>query len=333
MPLSLLDMPAVRAAVSDLHRILEDPTPTNEVARRAFRWSTGRSTLGEQDPTGKTASALVGAGVEWVMFHFGDHTRDQCPEITDSQLDLKTKAALLELRGELLSPFASHSLATDAGVRVRFLMFLAGVLARIASPAAGGVTPAEAAPTGAGDFIERLLAGPADAELTPRDMALLEAHLKQPISLSAIQREKAGTGTCFREIAPPPPNETQQGEGGTPGNNRAKGIPLAEAEILVRDWLLKHAKDNPTGITRDAVAAGTDVSAGQVSKTAAWKAFRERRDAEAKPGAREVPLTDAMQAVVPGDCETPDELAALIEEQRADEAEENRRHKRRHKPS
>jgi len=43
-------------------------------------------------------------------------------------------------------------------------------------------------------FIERLLAGPNDVELTPRELAMLEAHLKQPVSLAQMQREaKAGT--------------------------------------------------------------------------------------------------------------------------------------------
>ena len=40
-----------------------------------------------------------------------------------------------------------------------------------------------------GNLIERLLAGPDDAELTPREMALLEAHLKQPISYRDSARE------------------------------------------------------------------------------------------------------------------------------------------------
>jgi hypothetical protein len=114
---------------------------------------------------------------------------------------------------------------------------------------------------------------------------------------------------------------------------RSKGIPLAEAEILVRDWLSANAKGNPAAITRDAVVAGTGVSGGQVSNTAAWKAFQERRHAERKPSAREVPLTDAMKTVIPSDCERPDELAALIEEQEQEKAEQERRHKRRHEPS
>lgn len=112
---------------------------------------------------------------------------------------------------------------------------------------------------------------------------------------------------------------------------RRRGIPLDEASMLVRQWLAAKAKDNPATITRDAVAAGTGVSAGQVSNTPAWKAFRERRDSEKKQSAREVSLTDKMQAVIPVDGERPDELAALIEEQGKDEAEQERMH--RHGPS
>ncbi|RIK79384.1 MAG: hypothetical protein DCC68_13350 [Planctomycetota bacterium] len=43
---------------------------------------------------------------------------------------------------------------------------------------------------GEGDLIEGLLAGPNDAELSDRELALLEAYLGQPISASAIQRER-----------------------------------------------------------------------------------------------------------------------------------------------
>jgi hypothetical protein len=43
-------------------------------------------------------------------------------------------------------------------------------------------------------LIERLLAGPNHAELTPTELALLEAHLQQPISMAAIQGEKKATG-------------------------------------------------------------------------------------------------------------------------------------------
>lgn len=51
-----------------------------------------------------------------------------------------------------------------------------------------------AAKPDSGGLIERLIAGPDDAKLTPTELALLEAHLKQPISLATIQQEKQATG-------------------------------------------------------------------------------------------------------------------------------------------
>ena len=43
-------------------------------------------------------------------------------------------------------------------------------------------------------LIERLSAGPDDVELSPREMALLEAHLRQPVSFATIPQEKKATG-------------------------------------------------------------------------------------------------------------------------------------------
>lgn len=154
----------------------------------------------------------------------------------------------------------------------------------------------------------------------------------QAFAVAFAEQFKAHVSLPSPTPADAPPAGERESEGGKPAD-RLKGIPLAEAEVRVRDWLAANAKDNPAAITRDAVAAGTAVSAGTVSKTAAWKAFRERRDAEVKPVARDVSLTDAMQAVVPADCAAPAELAALIEEQSAEMADESRRHKRRHGPS
>ncbi len=48
---------------------------------------------------------------------------------------------------------------------------------------------------GENDFIGRLLAGPDDAELSPRELALLEAYLKQPVSLAQMQLEATAEGT------------------------------------------------------------------------------------------------------------------------------------------
>jgi hypothetical protein len=50
-------------------------------------------------------------------------------------------------------------------------------------------------------LIERLLAGPDDVELSPRDMALLEAHLWQPVSFATGKPGKTVTGHSATEAA------------------------------------------------------------------------------------------------------------------------------------
>jgi len=50
-------------------------------------------------------------------------------------------------------------------------------------------------------LIERLLAGPDDVELSPREMALLEAHLRRPGSSARIEQEKKATGHSPTEEA------------------------------------------------------------------------------------------------------------------------------------
>ncbi len=124
--------------------------------------------------------------------------------------------------------------------------------------------------------------------------------------------------------------EPRRDEGKTLAQRRFRGVSLDEAEIRVREWLATNAKENPGSITRDAVSKGTDVSAGQVSNTSAWKVFAARKKAKSKPGPRNVPLTERMEVVIPSDCERPDELAELIEEQEKEKAEDERRKKRRH---
>lgn len=172
------------------------------------------------------------------------------------------------------------------------------------------------------------------AKLTPPELlALLDANETPPVAVPAPPNAAPpSTGAPPPPFASPPPAGGKTSEEGKKVRGRNR-IPKAETESRIRDWLTKHAKENPASITRDAVAAGTGLSAGKVSNSDAWKAFRDRRDAEAKPAARNVPLSATMQAAIPADCPRPDELAALIEEQKAEEAEESRRHKRRHSPS
>jgi hypothetical protein len=184
-------------------------------------------------------------------------------------------------------------------------------------------------------------------QVSPRTWSRIFALLKDRLgSIVPKDLDRLGTGTdqenysaageiraAHTTVQPVPGKDVPDAGDATqaqpPPVGRPRGTPLEEANILVRVFLEENARDNPAAITRDAVAKATGVSTGQVSKTPAWQAFRERRDAEAKPEVREVPLTERMRSVVPDNCETPYEIAALIEEQKAEEAEQELRHKRR----
>ena len=119
---------------------------------------------------------------------------------------------------------------------------------------------------------------------------------------------------------PPTQPSTTPCEG---GRRRQQRITAAEAEILVRDWLHRHAARDPFGVSIRQVAAAVGVAVGTVAKTAAWKAFAARRKALRPPTAREVPLSDGMLSVLPDDRQR--ELEALIAEQAADMRRDRRR--------
>ncbi len=116
-------------------------------------------------------------------------------------------------------------------------------------------------------------------------------------------------------------------------------ITREEAEVRVREWLIQHkeeAEGHSGGITRNRIADETGVSQGMVSGCSAWVAFRDARDARRVGEVRTVQMTSRVEAVLPADLGPPDELAELIEEQRADDesgGRRTRRHNRRHGPS
>jgi hypothetical protein len=62
-------------------------------------------------------------------------------------------------------------------------------------------SPADHSSEDADKFIGRVLAGPDDVELTPRELTLLEAHLRQPVSFAALQQENRATGHSPTEVA------------------------------------------------------------------------------------------------------------------------------------
>jgi hypothetical protein len=169
-----------------------------------------------------------------------------------------------------------------------------------------------------------LLAGP-DEQLTLRIESAIQA---------ALARRRGGT-----EATDPPPAGRERSKAERATSDPKRRISKSEAEVLVREWLAVNAKANPLAVTRDQVAAATGVSTGMVSATAAWKAFQAKRKANKTPTERQIPLSDEMLAVLPADCQTPQELAALREvaqlyrQQKEESAEQERRHKRRHGPS
>jgi len=108
----------------------------------------------------------------------------------------------------------------------------------------------------------------------------------------------------------------------------AAKIPMAEAEVLVREYLLKHG----VASTTRAVHAATGVSVGGVGGTAAWKAFQAEREKRRSGKLRTVSLTDEMLAVVPNSAsDHEDEIAELIREQK-DDADADDRQSRRERP-
>jgi hypothetical protein len=177
-------------------------------------------------------------------------------------------------------------------------------------------------------FMDGMLVGGLKADSWFREGLMYELLKVKPPPESRFYDAAASPATPA-----PSSSGADEGEEGTPPAVRWKGLPLEEANVVVRKWLEANAQDNPAGVTRDRVSAETGISAGQVSNSPAFVAFQDRRKAEAKPSPREIPLTDAIQAAVPSDVETPDELAQLIEEQKAERAREERGHKRRHEPS
>ena len=65
------------------------------------------------------------------------HDATACPEIADSDLAADHKAALLDLRHQLLAgPFTPDRLANDSGTRLRFLPVVRAVIERLESAVA-----------------------------------------------------------------------------------------------------------------------------------------------------------------------------------------------------
>lgn len=128
MPISDLEINKIRAAILDFQSILINPSETNETACKVYR-----NFIGKTFPQKAMTTEFILAGKAMLFSFFGSHERTDCPEITDAVIDLKYKAALLELRDELRDPYAPLSLSKDKGKRLKFCHFLEEVLDHIST--------------------------------------------------------------------------------------------------------------------------------------------------------------------------------------------------------
>jgi hypothetical protein len=98
-------------------------------------------------------------------------------------------------------------------------------------------------------IIERLLAGPDDVELLPRDLALLEAHLQQPVSFATIQQEKKATGHFPTEAARSKLKLIRDFNRGLQGQHHAEDVekPDASAPAVATDPIPKRSTERGEG--------------------------------------------------------------------------------------
>lgn len=126
-----------------------------------------------------------------------------------------------------------------------------------------------------------------------------------PPKLPEVQPSLTNPIVTGDSLAPPavftekPPAERDAPDVSTEDKETKKrDIPKAEAEILVRDWLFKHAKEDPWKINVRRIEKDTRVSTGQISKLSCWQAFRIERDELRNSEPRTVILNEMMIAEV-----------------------------------
>ncbi len=105
-----------------------------------------------------------------------------------------------------------------------------------------------------------------------------------------------------------------------PAPKRARNT-AAVTRVLVRDHLLKHAKNDPWLVTVAKIVAATGASAGLIQETPEWRAFHTDRKRRRGGTLRTVPLTDDMLAVLPARTLAKEvEYAKSVVEQAEDDA-------------
>ncbi len=158
-----------------------------------------------------------------------------------------------------------------------------------------------------------------DEQADDKPIREAKRHLRATIGLLPLFAapplgQQPGEGTT--QIGPGTPAEALK-----PADEQARKkrkIPLAEARVLVRDYLLRNATPDPFVITIRQAANATGVSTGQFVNIPEWVAFEARRKALKGNGEiPTVPLTSEMLAEIPGgDANPGDEaLAELIRQE------------------
>ncbi len=175
---------------------------------------------------------------------------------------------------------------------------------------------------------KRLLAAGEPPELNDKELALLEACLKQPLQLSRIQREKRQTGRSEyqegrnrlrlildynRNLRAADSNKNTAGSGGPQTGQGVKEPRPGRAEYNVK--AREYLKEHPLATARN-LAAAIGCGLGTVPKLPAWQAVIGERRKGRMPKC--VTLTDKLGATVG---EEDAELQRLLREQETDRRE------------
>jgi hypothetical protein len=153
-PLSRLDLPRIVEAIRILYCIIEHPPakpwqPPPWLVEQFRQTTAGEEGLQliAKNPT--HCWVIDGAGTEVLnrLMPPWHHSRDDCPEITESQLDLALKVKLLELRKMLLRFGFSETVASNRAEALQVFAFLESVLVLLGGKPAGGTGKSEGAGT------------------------------------------------------------------------------------------------------------------------------------------------------------------------------------------
>ena len=180
-------------------------------------------------------------------------------------------------------------------------------------------------------------------KLEKRERMLIEASLRESDSIgqpeadlesgaqsSNSQRGQAAGGSQPQSAIAAAINPDSSGELlANPKGRRSQ----AETDVLVSDYLRRHARNDPESITIDAILAAIGSSRGAIAKSTFWKTFHAARLSEKEPKKpRTIPLSSSMLATMP-DRNAADpakaELDLLMKEQKEEQDRDERRQRRR----